>query len=97
MRHSYHYAASGVVTTAVVNLKLATIETLTLDAQIGADSHATATVPYPTTNGVFQSSGVLQHVQVVGTDPSKPYLAVGFAMPSPTSGDVTGVVVLQCQ
>lgn len=73
------------------------LQTFTLDVAVGSDSHATATVTSTILNGVTQSNGVLQHVQTLGTSQTKPLLAIGFAMPTPTSGDVTGVVVLQCQ
>jgi hypothetical protein len=48
-------------------------------------------------NGVTQSNGVLHHVQTLGTSQSQPLLAIGYAMPTPSSGDVTGVVILKCQ
>ncbi|MFJ1254376.1 hypothetical protein [Cupriavidus sp. CuC1] len=82
---------------ATVDITLAIVDTFSLDIAIGSDTNAKVTVPFPTINGVFQSSGVMQHVQTMGADPAKPLLAIGYAMPTPSSGDVTGVVVLQCQ
>lgn len=82
---------------ATVDTTLAIVDTFSLDIAIGSDSHAKVTVPFPTINGVFQSSGVMQHVQTMGSNPAKPLLTIGYAMPTPSSGDVTGVVVLQCQ
>jgi len=83
--------------TATLSLKFARINTLTLDVSVGADQHATATIPFPTSAGVLQSSGVMQHVQFFGSSATNPSFAFGYAMPTPTSGDVTGVVVLQCK
>ncbi len=82
---------------AVVDLTLATLDSFSLAVSIGADSQATATVTSVLLTGVAQSSGVLHHRQTMGTDPKKPLLAIGYAMPTPSSGDVTGVVVMKCQ
>ena len=82
---------------AQINLNGPGIDSFKIDVTIGSDAHATATVTGTTISGVSQSSGVLHHVQVMGVSQAKPLLAVGYAMPTPSSGDVTGVVVLQCQ
>ncbi|WP_316157694.1 hypothetical protein [Cupriavidus sp. BIC8F] len=82
---------------AVIDLNGPGLTTISLDVAIGSDSHATATVSGTTLNGVTQSSGVLHHVQTMGSSQSAPLLAFGYAMPTPTSGDVTGVVILKCQ
>ncbi|AZG17323.1 hypothetical protein [Cupriavidus pauculus] len=83
--------------TAKISLAGPTLQSFTLDVAIGSDSHATATVTGTILNGVFNSNGVLHHVQTLGTSQTQPYLAIGYAMPTPSSGDVTGVVVLKCQ
>ncbi|GAB7540725.1 hypothetical protein [Cupriavidus sp. 8B] len=83
--------------TATIDLNGPALQVLNLDIAIGSDTHATAKVTGTTVNGVLQASGVLHHVQVMGTSQAKPLLAIGYAMPTPSSGDVTGVVVLQCQ
>ncbi|SDD57515.1 hypothetical protein SAMN05216345_111103 [Cupriavidus sp. YR651] len=83
--------------TAVIDLNGPTLQSISLDVTIGSDAHATATVTGTILNGVFQSNGVLHHVQTFGTSQTQPYLAFGYAMPTPSSGDVTGVVVLKCQ
>ncbi|WP_244789457.1 hypothetical protein [Cupriavidus pauculus] len=82
---------------ATVDLTFVTLDSLNLDIAIGSDAHATASATLTALTGVLQSQGFLRHMQVFGTDPKKPYLAVGYAMPTPSSGDVTGVVVLKCQ
>ncbi|QUN31807.1 hypothetical protein KB879_36355 (plasmid) [Cupriavidus sp. KK10] len=82
---------------AVIDLNGPGLTTISLDVAIGSDSHATTTVSGTTLNGVSQSSGVLHHVQTMGSSQSAPLLAFGYAMPTPSSGDVTGVVVLKCQ
>lgn len=83
--------------TAVIDMGGPFLKSFTLDVAIGSDSHATSTVTGTILSGVLQSSGVLHHVQTLGTSQTKPLLAIGYAMPTPSSGDVTGVVVLQCQ
>ncbi len=82
---------------AIVDLTFVTLDSLNLDIAIGSDAHATASATLTALTGVLQSQGFLRHMQVFGTDPKKPYLAVGYAMPTPSSGDVTGVLVLKCQ
>ncbi|MEN7527670.1 MULTISPECIES: hypothetical protein [unclassified Cupriavidus] len=82
---------------AVVDLTFATLDSFNLDVAIGSDAHATAAVTGSILNGVFIAGGVLQQVQTFGPSATKPYLAIGYAIPTPTSGDVTGVVVLKCQ
>ncbi|ABF13146.1 hypothetical protein ACUXAV_006512 [Cupriavidus metallidurans] len=83
--------------TAVIDLNGPTLQTLNLDVAIGSDAHATANIVGTVLNGVTQSNGVLHHVQTLGTSQSQPLLAIGYAMPTPSSGDVTGVVILKCQ
>ncbi|WP_354676601.1 hypothetical protein [Cupriavidus plantarum] len=83
--------------TAVLDLTFAALEKFTLDVAIGGDAHATATVVGSILNGVFISNGVLHHVQTLGTSQTQPYLAIGYTMPTPSSGDVSGVVILKCQ
>lgn len=94
---SGNYAPGKVNTaTAVIDLNGPALQSFHLDLSIGADAHASATVTGTILNGVLQASGVLHHVQVMGTSASTPLLAIGYAMPTPSSGDVSGVVVLQC-
>lgn len=82
---------------AIVDLTFVSLDSLTLDVAIGSDAHATANATLTSLSGVFQSQGFLRHIQVLGADTKKPLLAVGYAMPTPSSGDVSGVVVLKCQ
>lgn len=83
--------------TAVVDMGGPFLQSIALDLAVGADAHATATVGSTILYGITQSNGVLQHVQIFGTSQTNFYLAFGYAMPTPSSGDVTGVVVLKCQ
>ncbi|MWL91432.1 hypothetical protein [Cupriavidus sp. SW-Y-13] len=83
--------------TAVISMGGPTLDTFTLNLAIGADSNATATVSGTILNGLFQSNGVLHHVQTLGTSQASPYLVIGYTMPTPSSGDASGVVVLKCQ
>ncbi|WP_083384853.1 hypothetical protein [Cupriavidus sp. USMAHM13] len=83
--------------TATIAMSGPTLQTVSLDISIGSDAHATATISGTILNGVFSSNGVLHHVEVLGTSQTNFYLAFGYAMPTPSSGDVTGVVVMQCQ
>jgi hypothetical protein len=83
--------------TATIAMVGPTLQSLNIDIAIGSDAHATATATLTALNGVLQSQGFLRHIQTMGTNASKPLLAIGYAMPTPSSGDVTGVVVLQCQ
>lgn len=83
--------------TAVIDLNGPTLQSFNIDLNIGSDTHATATVTGTILNGVFIAQNVLQQVQTLGTDQSKPLLAFGYAIQTPSSGDVTGVAVLQCQ
>lgn len=82
--------------TATIDLNGPVLQSLSLDVAIGSDAHATSTISGSILNGVFIAQGVLQQVQTMGTDQTKPLLAFGYAIPTPSSGDVTGVVVLQC-
>ncbi|MCP3018262.1 hypothetical protein [Cupriavidus basilensis] len=83
--------------TAVIDLNGPVLDSASLDVSIGADAHATATIGGAAITGISGSNGVLLHTQTIGSDQAKPLLALGYAMPTPSSGDVTGVVVLQCQ
>ncbi|WP_454056670.1 hypothetical protein [Cupriavidus sp. Marseille-Q8015] len=83
--------------TATISLSGPTVDSFTLDVAIGSDPHATATVTGVLPNALSISNGVLYHVQTLGTSQTSPYLAIGYAMPTPSSGDVSGVVVLKCQ
>ncbi|KAF7961898.1 hypothetical protein AWV80_28290 [Cupriavidus sp. UYMU48A] len=81
---------------AVIDMGGPFLQAIYIDVSVGSDAHATASVSSTILNGVTQSNGVLQHVQTFGTLQSSPYLAFGYAMSTPNSGDVTGVVVLRC-
>ena len=82
---------------AVIDLNGPTLQSFNIDVAIGSDAHATASVTGSILNGVFIAQGVLQQVQTMGTSQTEPLLAFGYAIPTPSSGDVTGVVVLKCQ
>ncbi|RWA56011.1 hypothetical protein AU476_05490 [Cupriavidus sp. UYMSc13B] len=97
-------AISGNFMPGKVNAAMATIamvgptlKSFNLDVAIGSDTHATATATLTALDGVLQSQGFLRHIQTMGSDATKPLLAIGYATPTPSSGDVTGVVILQCQ
>ncbi|MCY0852970.1 hypothetical protein [Cupriavidus sp. D39] len=83
--------------TATIDLNGPSLKALNLDIAIGSDGHATAAATLTALDGVLQSQGFMRHVEAMGTSQTKPLLAIGYAMPTPSSGDVTGVVVLQCQ
>lgn len=91
--------APGKLNSAVATISLAgpSLDTFSLDVAIGADAHATATVTGTLLTGLFPSNGVMTHLQTIGSQTSQPYLAIGYTMPTPSSGDVSGVVVLKCQ
>lgn len=82
---------------AVIDMGGPLLQSLTVDIAIGSDPHATANVSASILNGVTITNGIVMHVQTLGTSQSSPLLAVGYTMPTPTSGDVSGVVVLKCQ
>jgi hypothetical protein len=89
----------GKVNAAIATIAMVgpTLKSFNLDVAIGSDTHATATATLTALDGVLQSQGFLRHIQTMGSDATKPLLAIGYAMPTPSSGDVTGVVILQCQ
>ncbi|WP_423200727.1 Lipoprotein transmembrane (plasmid) [Cupriavidus sp. H19C3] len=91
--------APGKVTNAaaVIDLNGPLLESFNVSLAIGSDASASATVTSTTISGVAIVNGSLAHVQVMGTDATHPLLAVGFTMPTPSSGDVNGIVVLKCQ
>ncbi|WP_354678976.1 hypothetical protein [Cupriavidus plantarum] len=91
--------APGKLNSAVATISMSgpTVDSFTLDVAIGSDAHATATVTGVMPNALSISNGVLYHLQSLGTSQASPYLALGYAMPTPSSGDVSGVVVLKCQ
>jgi len=82
--------------TATISLSGPTLDSFSLDVGIGSDAHATAAVPFTILSGVTISNGVAQHIQVLGSSQNSPYLAIGYAFTTPSSGDVSGVVVLKC-
>lgn len=73
------------------------LQSFSIDVGIGADTHATASATGAPYRGVSLSAAGTFQIETLGTDATKPLLAVGYTIPSPSSGDVTGVVVLQCQ
>lgn len=83
--------------TAQISLGGPGIDTLTIDVAIGSDTHATATATGAPITGVSLSAAGTFQIETLGTDVTKPLLAVGYTITSPSSGDVSGVVVLQCQ
>uniref|UniRef100_UPI0018CA1814 hypothetical protein n=1 Tax=Cupriavidus sp. WS TaxID=1312922 RepID=UPI0018CA1814 len=83
--------------TATISLGGPTLDSFSLDIGIGSDAHATAAVPFTILSGVTISNGVAQHIQVLGSSQNSPYLAIGYSIATPSSGDVSGVVVLQCK
>lgn len=90
---------SGKVNNATAQISLGGpgIDTLTIDVAIGSDTHATATATGAPITGVSLSAAGTFQIETLGTDVTKPLLAVGYTITSPSSGDVSGVVVLQCQ
>jgi len=83
--------------TATVDLTFASLNTFSLDVSIGSDAHATGTISNGPLKGLSLSAAGTFQIETLGTDATKPLLAVGYTIPSPSSGDVSGVVVLQCQ
>ncbi|MFC4524758.1 hypothetical protein [Cupriavidus pinatubonensis] len=83
--------------TAVIAMVGPTLKSFNLDISIGSDTHATATASLTALDGVLQSQGFLRHIQTMGSDATKPLLAIGYAMQGSMSGDVTGVAILRCQ
>jgi len=90
--------APGKLTSAVATISLAgpSLDSFSLDVAIGSDTHATATVTNTLLSGLFPANGVMTHLQTIGSQATQPYLAIGYTMPTPSSGDVSGVVVLKC-
>lgn len=81
---------------AVINLNGPLVDTLSLDITIGSD-RVTKTFAGAGVTGVNLSANGTLQVETLGSDQAKPLLAVGYAVASPSSGDVTGALVLQCQ
>ncbi|GJG97747.1 hypothetical protein [Cupriavidus pauculus] len=81
---------------ATIGVNGPVIDKFDLRVRIGNDTEVHATAIYALLNGVMQSQGFLRQTQTFGTDESKPYLAVGYVIPTPNSGDVAGLVVLKC-
>lgn len=83
--------------TAVINLNGPLVDRIDLGLTIGSDAGVTKSLTDGALiNGISPANGALVHVQVFGTDASNPFLAVGYTMPMPSSGDVSGVVILKC-
>lgn len=91
--------APGKVNTAVavIDLNGPLLDTFTIDAEIGADANITRTISGAPVTGVSLSANGAYQIETMGSDQARPLLAVGYTIPTPSSGDVTGVVVLQCQ
>jgi len=86
--------------TATVGLTFASLDSFALDVAIGSDTHATASLTNAPLKGVSLGTASVPGtylIQTLGTDAKKPLLAVGYTIPTPSSGDVSGVVVLSCQ
>jgi hypothetical protein len=85
------------IATAQISLGGPGIDSFAIDVAIGSDAHATATTTgAPITGAHLAPAGTFQF-ETLGTDTANPLLAVGYTIPSPSSGDVSGVVVLSCQ
>ena len=81
---------------AVIDLNGPLVQSINLDVSIGSDTHATATFTGgPITGAAPSATGTFQ-IETLGTNQTKPLLGIGYTIPSPSSGDVSGVVVLQC-
>lgn len=86
--------------TATVGLTFATLDSFTIDLAIGSDIHVTASLANAPLKGVSLGTASVPGtylIQTLGADVKKPLLAIGYTVPSPSSGDVSGVVVLSCQ
>nr|WP_315595567.1 hypothetical protein [uncultured Cupriavidus sp.] len=86
--------------TATVGLTFATLDSFSLDVAIGSDTHITSSITSAPLKGVSlgtASTPGTYLIQTLGTDAKKPFLAIGYTIPTPSSGDVSGVVVLSCQ
>lgn len=81
---------------ATINLNGPLIDTLAIDLTIGSD-HVVKTFTGAGITGVnLSATGTLQ-AETLGTDEAAPFLAIGYTVATPSSGDVAGVVVLKCQ
>ncbi|MGX0939429.1 hypothetical protein ACUXQ2_005525 [Cupriavidus metallidurans] len=90
---------TGKVNTATAQISLGGpgIDSFAIDVAIGSDAHATAsTTGAPITGAHLATAGTFQF-ETLGTDTAKPLLAVGYTIPSPSSGDISGVAILACQ
>lgn len=86
--------------TGTVGLTFAILDSFSIDVAIGSDAHVTSSITSAPLKGVVLGTASVPGtylIQTVGTDVKKPLLAVGYTIPSPSSGDVSGVVVLSCQ
>jgi len=86
--------------TGTVGLTFASLDSFNIDLAIGSDAHVTSSITNAPLKGLsLGTSGKpgTYLVQTLGTDAKKPLVAVGYTIPSPSSGDVSGVVVLSCQ
>ncbi|WP_413197683.1 hypothetical protein [Pararobbsia alpina] len=83
--------------TANVNVGGLGINSITFNVSVGSDSSVsiTKTNVLPG-NFLGDGSTYAMSSEFVGTDPSNPMLAIGYALHLPTTGDVNGVAVLQC-
>lgn len=81
---------------AVINLNGPSIESLTLDLSIGSD-HVTKSFSNAGIVGVNLSATGTLLAETLGSDQTKPYLAIGYTVASQSSGDIAGAVVFSCQ
>jgi hypothetical protein len=91
--------APGSLQSATATLDLTTLNLVNFTATvtIGTDTAASFTKASATSSGGVIGGGVALLARPMGTDATKPLIAVAYGAKLPNTGDINGLVVLSCQ
>lgn len=83
--------------TAILDLSTLNLNNFTATVTIGSDTNASFSKASATSGGMSGGSGVTLLTRVMGTNAAKPLVAVAYGAKLTNTGDINGLVVLQCQ
>ncbi|MCX4177832.1 MULTISPECIES: hypothetical protein [Paraburkholderia] len=83
--------------TATLDLGTLTIKNFSATVTIGSDTAATFSKASASSGGEAFGGGVTVMTRLMGTDTTKPLIAVAYGAKLANTGDINGLVVLTCQ
>jgi len=87
---------SLVAATATLNMSTLSLTNFSATVSIGTDTNATFTKASAPAGGEAFGGGVTVITRAMGSDPTKPLVAVAYGAHLPNTGDINGLVVLSC-